>query len=101
MGKRRKLVAIATAVSTGVIVALVAVAIASRQGGPQVTPLTGFSAPFVFGRFNIPDENPLTNEAFELGRRLFYDARLSGNNQVSCATCHIQRLRDLRQSAWL
>ena len=59
---------------------------------PQATPLTGFSAPFVFGRFSIPEDNPLTNEAFELGRHLFYDTRLSANNQVSCATCHIQRL---------
>jgi cytochrome c peroxidase len=88
MSTRKKSIAIAF--STGVILALVAVAL--RQGEPQVTPLTGFSAPFVFGRFNIPDENPLTNEAFELGRRLFYDARLSGNNKVSCATCHVQRL---------
>jgi cytochrome c peroxidase len=90
MGTRRKSIAIATA--TGVILVLMVVAITSRQAEPQVTPLTGFSAPFVFGRFRIPDENPLTNEAFELGRRLFYDTRLSGNNQVSCATCHIQRL---------
>ena len=27
--------------------------------------------------------------AAELGRRLFFDARLSANGQVSCATCHI------------
>jgi len=26
----------------------------------------------------------------ELGRRLFYDARLSGNGQQSCSTCHEQ-----------
>ena len=27
-----------------------------------------------------------------MGRHLFYDARLSANDTVSCATCHIQRL---------
>jgi cytochrome c peroxidase len=27
-------------------------------------------------------------EAAELGRRLFFDARLSGNGKVSCASCH-------------
>jgi cytochrome c peroxidase len=27
--------------------------------------------------------------AAELGRRLFFDARLSGNGKVSCATCHV------------
>jgi cytochrome c peroxidase len=46
----------------------------------------------VFGRFALPEANPLTEESVELGRRLFYDTRLSGNNQVSCATCHVQRL---------
>jgi len=56
------------------------------------TPLTDFSAPFVFGRFQVPANNPLTREAVELGRRLFYDPRLSANGRVSCSSCHIQRL---------
>src|SRR5260370_40712965 len=55
------------------------------------TPLTGFSAPFVFGRFQVPADNPLTVEAVKLGRQLFYDPRLSVNGKVSCSTCHIQR----------
>ncbi|MGH6630584.1 MAG: cytochrome-c peroxidase, partial [Burkholderiales bacterium] len=59
---------------------------------PRPTPLRKFSAPFVFGRFRVPDDNPLTEEAVQLGRMLFYDTRLSGNNTVACATCHIQRL---------
>jgi cytochrome c peroxidase len=56
------------------------------------TPLSNFSAPFVFGRFAPPADNPLTNEAVSLGRHLFYDVRLSGNNKISCATCHKQSL---------
>ena len=36
----------------------------------------------------IPIDNPLTEEGVELGRRLFYDELLSGNNTMSCATCH-------------
>jgi cytochrome c peroxidase len=56
------------------------------------TPLSNFSAPFVFGRFAPPTDNPLTNEAASLGRHLFYDVRLSGNNKISCATCHKQSL---------
>jgi cytochrome c peroxidase len=59
---------------------------------PAATPLTDFSAPFVFGRFTVPADNPLTKESVELGRRLFYDPRLSANGEVSCSTCHIQRL---------
>lgn len=32
--------------------------------------------------------NPVTRDGFELGRKLFYDIRLSLDNSVSCASCH-------------
>jgi cytochrome c peroxidase len=34
----------------------------------------------------------MTPQRVELGRYLFYDARLSGNGMQSCATCHVQTL---------
>ncbi len=34
--------------------------------------------------------NPLTKEAFELGRKLFYDGRLSKDGNFPCASCHQQ-----------
>ncbi|MFP9118951.1 cytochrome-c peroxidase [Flavobacterium sp. RNTU_13] len=34
--------------------------------------------------------NPVTQKGFELGRKLFYDGRLSSDGLVSCAFCHIQ-----------
>ncbi len=34
--------------------------------------------------------NPITNEGATLGRVLFYDKKLSINNEVSCASCHFQ-----------
>jgi len=34
--------------------------------------------------------NPVTKAGFELGRKLFYDTRLSSNNTISCGSCHIQ-----------
>ena len=34
--------------------------------------------------------NPLTNEGFELGRKLFYDPILSKDNTISCGSCHQQ-----------
>ena len=40
----------------------------------------------------IPDDNPLTPEKAELGRHLFYDTRLSANQTMSCASCHLQEL---------
>jgi cytochrome c peroxidase len=36
----------------------------------------------------VPEENPLTIEKVELGRRLFDDRRLSRDESTSCATCH-------------
>jgi cytochrome c peroxidase len=39
---------------------------------------------------DIPADNPLTWEKVELGRLLFYDTRLSGNQTYSCETCHEQ-----------
>jgi len=36
-----------------------------------------------------PADNPVSAEKTALGRRLFYDRRLSLNNTFSCAMCHI------------
>lgn len=36
------------------------------------------------------DNNPPTKEGVELGKMLFYDARLSRNNTISCGFCHMQ-----------
>lgn len=36
----------------------------------------------------IPPDNAVTPEKVELGRRLYYDKRLSADGTVSCATCH-------------
>lgn len=41
---------------------------------------------------NIPADNLITDEGATLGRVLFYDKRLSGNNTTSCASCHLQSL---------
>ncbi|MBL0342110.1 MAG: cytochrome-c peroxidase [Bacteroidetes bacterium] len=34
--------------------------------------------------------NAVTNERFELGRKLFYDPILSRDNSISCGSCHLQ-----------
>ena len=36
----------------------------------------------------VPEENPLTAEKIELGRRLFFDRRLSRDGSLACASCH-------------
>lgn len=40
----------------------------------------------------VPADNPMTKGKVELGRRLFYDTRLSKNQTQSCASCHRQEL---------
>jgi cytochrome c peroxidase len=36
----------------------------------------------------FPADNAFTPERAELGRKLFFDPRLSGSNFISCASCH-------------
>lgn len=48
-------------------------------------------APFYFGsNFEIPEDNPMTVEGIALGRMLFYEKKLSGDNTMSCGSCHLQ-----------
>ena len=34
------------------------------------------------------DNNPITQAGFELGKKLFYEGKLSSNNAIACAFCH-------------
>lgn len=36
----------------------------------------------------IPADNPQTEAKVELGKMLYFDARLSGDGTIACATCH-------------
>ncbi len=40
--------------------------------------------------FDIFEYNKLTEQGFQLGKKLFYDGRLSKDGEVSCASCHQQ-----------
>ncbi|WP_296754311.1 cytochrome c peroxidase [Thiobacillus sp.] len=58
--------------------------LAISAGTPvNLTPPLGLPALF------IPEANPLTQEKIDLGRKLFMDRRLSHNNVMSCAMCHV------------
>jgi len=54
----------------------------------ELTPVTfdfkGLPSP------TFPDDNLLTEEGVELGRRLFYEKALSKDGSMSCASCHNQ-----------
>jgi cytochrome c peroxidase len=40
--------------------------------------------------YNI-SQNPPTEMGFELGKKIFYDGRLSSDGNISCSFCHIQQ----------
>jgi cytochrome c peroxidase len=84
--------------------AVVVLALAACGGGPgetadAATPDTAIDAavdnyawdlPPGFPKPLVPGTNPMSAVKVELGRRLFYDKRMSGNQTFSCASCHEQ-----------
>lgn len=57
---------------------------------PNLQPLTPGPVPLGLpSPLPVPADNLLTPEKIALGRRLFFDRRLSHNDTMSCAMCHI------------
>jgi cytochrome c peroxidase len=56
--------------------------------GYKATPYV-LDIPSHFPDMIIPADNPMTVEGVELGRYLFYEKKLSGDNSMSCASCHM------------
>ena len=54
---------------------------------PDVTKAPAGLDPVVWAAY-VPADNQMTPERVELGRKLYFDTRLSVDNSVSCATCH-------------
>lgn len=44
--------------------------------------------PSHFPQMPVPKDNPMTVEGVNLGRRLFYEKKLSLDNTIACASCH-------------
>lgn len=72
-------------------VALVAlVAAMSLLGCPASEGAYEWNLPAGFPPPQVPADNPMSEAKAELGRFLFYDVRLSGNQTQSCGSCHMQ-----------
>lgn len=67
------------------VAALVSVGAGVALADPYVWPLPAWMPPPP-----EPADNPMTAEKVDLGRHLFYDARLSRDETVACASCHVQ-----------
>ncbi|MEO5861550.1 MAG: cytochrome c peroxidase, partial [Burkholderiales bacterium] len=59
------------------------IATASVLAGDEPNPLLGLPT------IAVPADNPITLEKVALGKKLFMDRRLSPNNTLSCAMCHV------------
>jgi cytochrome c peroxidase len=60
-------------------------------GAPRIAPPYKLSLPLGLDADAavIPANNPLTEEKIKLGKKLYFDKRLSIDRSLSCATCHI------------
>jgi cytochrome c peroxidase len=65
------------------------VALALRTGQPADLLKNITQPPLGLPIVPVPEDNPIISEKINLGRKLFYDRRLSINNTFSCAMCHI------------
>ena len=65
------------------------IALSDRQGKAADLLKSIRQPPLGLSQVPIPVNNPITPEKIALGRKLFYDRRLSINNTFSCAMCHI------------
>lgn len=62
---------------------VLALAVALRAEVWVLQPLLGLDA-----YMPVPDANPLARDKVALGRRLFFDKRLSRDRTLACASCH-------------
>jgi cytochrome c peroxidase len=96
--KRSRTAASAGAVGTclGLVGALIAGCGDNRSPTPAApAPLSTATAPPGFPPGPVtataPVDNPLTEARAQLGRRLFFDTRLSRTAEIACASCHKQQ----------
>ncbi len=76
---------------TGIVIILISLILVQCQNQAFLDDSFYLDLPSHFPPISFPEDNALTKSRVELGRRLFYDTRLSADNTLSCASCHLQR----------
>ena len=70
--------------------ALLVLSLVAACAAPPATSDYAWDLPPRFAPPPVPADNPMSEAKVELGRRLFYDVRLSANRTQACASCHQQ-----------
>jgi cytochrome c peroxidase len=76
------------------VVAAVVVSLCSLTGCKRsitevpIGPKVEIKVPLGLPPIPLPPDNPPTDNSIALGRKLFYDKRLSKDNTLACASCH-------------
>ncbi|MED0670951.1 cytochrome-c peroxidase [Aneurinibacillus aneurinilyticus] len=62
----------------------------AKQASKEDAELQALLAKFQpLGEMPVPADNPMSANKVELGKKLYFDPRLSGNNKTSCMSCHV------------
>jgi cytochrome c peroxidase len=85
---RRAAYAVIFATLLGVALSACKAPVSTRPIGETVT----ITPPLGLPPVPIPPENPPTAQTIALGRLLFYDRRLSKDDTIACASCHMPAL---------
>ncbi|MBS0149399.1 MAG: c-type cytochrome [Nitrospira sp.] len=87
---------LAGVLACGLVMAMLLVPVIGEEGpghkafaAEQVTlpTIAGLEDPNTY----VPADNPLTKEKIELGRAIFFDKRMSRDNTIACASCHMAK----------
>lgn len=74
-----------------VLICILQACVKDGEQNPLPTPYQA-AIPAWVDKMPVPADNPLTVEGIALGRKLFYETKLSGDNSMACASCHNQAL---------
>lgn len=81
MHHARGIIRLLSGLTAGLLLCAGSTAADPESPGPQIVALPATPP--------SPRDNPASTAKIELGKQLFFDPRLSGDNNMSCASCHL------------
>lgn len=91
--RRRRWISVAAVAATALLAVAETQSADEVPDDPENTPLTALKREYRRPEtIPFPSNNPYTEAKARLGRKLFFDTRLSGSDTVACASCHTPAL---------